>query len=111
MVCSGEVEASAIDSHVLALVMRDDPALVSRLRVIDTLGPSPIQPIVVRASLSTSLKSDLKQALLEMGSNPAARSQLDHALVEKFEPVSDSSYDAIRRMRAAAEAAAFLTIR
>ena len=111
MVCSGEVEASAIDSHVLALVMRDNPALACRLRIIDTLGPSPIQPIVARENLSASLKCDLRQALLEMGSNPAARSRLDYALVERFEPVSDSSYDAIRRMRAAAEAAAFLTIR
>jgi phosphonate transport system substrate-binding protein len=111
MVCSGEVDASAIDSHVLELVLRDNPALASSLRIIDTLGPSPIQPIVAREKLSTSLKSDLKQTLLEMGSNPAARSQLNRALVEKFEPVSDSTYDAIRRMRAAAEAAAFLTIR
>jgi len=65
----------------------------------------------VSARFRCCLKCDLKQALLEMSSNPAARSQLGRALVEKFEPVSDSSYDAIRRMRAAAEAAAFLMIR
>src|SRR5262249_47309016 len=46
MVHSGEVDASAIDSHVLALVMRDHPALASAIRVIDTFGPSSIQPIV-----------------------------------------------------------------
>src|SRR5205823_758131 len=35
MVCAGEIEASAIDSHVLALLLRDNPALAEQLRVVD----------------------------------------------------------------------------
>ena len=46
MVCAGQVDASAIDSQVLAVALRDDPALVVQLKVIDTLGPSTIQPVV-----------------------------------------------------------------
>jgi phosphonate transport system substrate-binding protein len=111
MVCSGAVDASAIDSHVLALLMRDDSTLVRRLRVIDALGPSPIQPIVAGSHLSKSLKEEVKRILLEMDSDPLARRYLWRALIERFEPVSDSTYDAIRRMRALAEAAQFLTIR
>src|SRR5580765_6548252 len=45
LVCSGEVDGSAIDSQVLALTLRDHPELAERLRVIDTLGPSTIQPV------------------------------------------------------------------
>jgi len=111
MVDSGEVDAAAIDSHVLALVMRDNPAVASRLRVIDTFGPSPIQPIVAGNHLPTSLKSEVKKILLEMDNEPMARPELARALVERFEPVSDSTYDDIRRMRAVAEDAQFLTIR
>ena len=51
LVCSGEVDASAIDSHVLALAVRDRPALTNHLRVIDSLGPSTIQPVVVARRL------------------------------------------------------------
>jgi phosphonate transport system substrate-binding protein len=111
MVNSGEVDASAIDSHVLALLVRDKPAIAGRLRVIDTLGPSPIQPIVAGNHLSDSLKSEMKTALLEMGDDPTTRPELARALVKRFQPVSDSTYDDIRRMQAVAEAAQFLTIR
>jgi phosphonate transport system substrate-binding protein len=111
MVHAGEVDASAIDSHVLALLMRDNPAFANSLRVIDTFGPSPIQPIVAGSHLPTSLKSKVKKVLLEMSDDPAAKPELARALIQRFEPVSDSTYDDIRRMRAVAEAAQFLTIR
>ena len=111
MVCSGEADASAIDSHVLAVAMCDDPALAGRLRIIDTFGPSPIQPVVAGDHLSKSLRRDVKKVLLEMSEDGTVKPQLSRALVERFEPVSDATYDDIRRMRAAAEAARFLTIR
>jgi phosphonate transport system substrate-binding protein len=104
LVNSGQVDAAAIDSHVLALVMRDHPVLAGGLRVVATLGPSPIQPIVAGNHLSSSLKSDVKNALLEMGDDRSATPQLASALVERFVPVSDSGYDAIRRMLAVVEA-------
>jgi phosphonate transport system substrate-binding protein len=47
LVAAGAVDASAIDSQVLAVALRDDPDLAGRVRVIDSLGPSPIQPVVV----------------------------------------------------------------
>jgi phosphonate transport system substrate-binding protein len=111
MVCSGAVDASAIDSHVLALVLHDDLARAGMLRVIDTLGPSPIQPIVAGSHLAQSLRSEIRKVLLEMEDDPAAQPQLARALIERFEPVSDSTYDDIRRMRTVAEAAQLLTIR
>ena len=111
MVNSGEVDASAIDSHVLSLVLRHNPAFATRLRVIDALGPSPIQPVVAGNHLPKSLTSEVKKILLDMDHDPMAEPELARALVERFEPVSDSSYDDIRRMRAVAEDAQFLTIR
>jgi ABC-type phosphate/phosphonate transport system substrate-binding protein len=91
--------------------MRDNPGFAGRLRVVDTFGPSPIQPTVAGDHLSKSLKCEVKKALLEMGDDRTLKPQLAHAMVERFEPVSDSTYDEIRRMRAIAEAAEFLTIR
>jgi hypothetical protein len=46
-----------------------------------------------------------------MSSDAAAEPQFQAALVERFQPVGHSSYDEIRRMQAAAQAAGFLTIR
>jgi hypothetical protein len=47
LVAKGEVDASAVDSQVLAVALRDDPSLGDAVRVIDALGPSTIQPVAV----------------------------------------------------------------
>jgi len=111
MVREGEIDASAIDSQVLAVARRDDPSLARDLRVIDTLGPSTIQPVVAARTLPDGLKADLQAVLLTMHNDPAARAPLSHGLVERFASVTDATYDDIRRMLAAAESANFLTLR
>jgi phosphonate transport system substrate-binding protein len=111
LVCSGAVDASAIDSHVLEVALRDDPELVGRLRVIDTLGPSPIQPVVAADRLPQRLRAELRAVLLGLAAEEEARPHLARALVEGFAPVTDATYDPIRAMLAAAERANFLTLR
>jgi phosphonate transport system substrate-binding protein len=104
LVCRGEVTASAIDSQVLAIELRDQPDLAAQVRVIDVLGPSPIQPVVAARQLSENLKADLCAILLALEDDPAARNHLAHGFVERFVPVNDADYDPIREMLKAAEA-------
>jgi phosphonate transport system substrate-binding protein len=111
LVHSGAVDASAVDSQVLAIALRDHPELAAGLRVIDSLGPSTIQPVVVASWLPEALKADLLAVLLEMGEDPRARRHLARGFVERFVAVRDASYDDLRQMRAACAAASFLTIR
>jgi ABC-type phosphate/phosphonate transport system substrate-binding protein len=111
LVCAGEVDASAIDSQVLAIELRDHPELAHQLRVIDALGPSTIQPVVVARHVPDRLKADLRTLLLRLADDPAARQRLAHGFVQRFVPVTDSDYDDIRVMLAAAERAGFMTIR
>ena len=56
MVAAGEVDASAIDSQVLAVAMRDDPSLARSLRIVDALGPSTIQPVAVSKRVPLELR-------------------------------------------------------
>ena len=111
LVCSGAVDASAIDSQVLAVALRDHPDLAAKLRVIDSFGPSTIQPLVVARRLPERLRADMLRVLLEMGDDPAAQGALSHALISRFVPVFDSSYDDIRQMLGAAAAAGVVAIR
>lgn len=111
LVSRGEVDAAAIDSQVLAVTLRDYPELADHLRVIDTLGPSTVQPVVIARRLPESLKVELTDVLLGLGDDPVARAHLDNGFVERFVPVSDGSYDDVRAMLAACEAADFLTLR
>jgi phosphonate transport system substrate-binding protein len=111
MVCAAQVDASAIDSQVLAVALRDDPSLVVQLKVIDTLGPSTIQPVVAAARLPESLKEDIRSALLSMAGDPAARERLVEAFIERFVPITDADYDDIREMLAASEQAGFTELK
>jgi phosphonate transport system substrate-binding protein len=110
LVHAGEVDASAIDSHVLALTLHDHPELAEGLRVIDTLGPSTIQPVVAAAWLDKGLKADLRSVLLEMNTDAEARTVLAGRLVHGFAAIADADYDDLRRMRAACVAAGLTSL-
>ena len=98
LVAAGKVDASAIDSQVLAVALREHPHLARRLRVIDALGPSTIQPVVAARRLPRLLKAMLRSLLVEMHRSRAARAALAHGYVEHFVAVKDSDYDDIRGM-------------
>jgi ABC-type phosphate/phosphonate transport system substrate-binding protein len=102
LVVSGECDASAIDSHLLAVMFRDEPNLANELRVIEILGPSTIQPVVVSRRLPRPVKSKLRRTFLSLSDDPAAREPLAAALVQRFVPVCDCDYDDLRRMNGAA---------
>jgi phosphonate transport system substrate-binding protein len=110
LVCRGEVDASVIDSQVLAVELRDHPQLQSQLRVIDALGPAAIQPVVAASRLPRGLKTAVKGILLAMDEDPAVRAMLAHGFVSHFAPVTDADYDDIREMVAAAEATGYRTL-
>jgi phosphonate transport system substrate-binding protein len=105
VVATGECDASAIDSHLLAVMFRDEPDLANELRVIETLGPATIQPVVVSRRLPHPVKSELRRTFLSLADDPAAQQALDAALVERFVPVHDRDYDDLRRMTDVALAA------
>jgi phosphonate transport system substrate-binding protein len=110
LVASGEVDASAVDSQVLAVALRDHPELAARLRVLEVLGPSTIQPVVASRRLSAALRSELRGVLLGLADDAEGRARLAHGFVARFAAVGDGDYDDIRAMFAAAEDADFLTL-
>lgn len=111
MVAAGDVDASAIDSQVLAVEMRDHPELAESLRVIDSLGPSTIQPVGCSKRFTPEFHDDVRAILLGLGDDPQFRAILDHGTVERFVAVGPGDYDDIRRMVDACEAADFMEIR
>jgi phosphonate transport system substrate-binding protein len=99
------VDGSAIDSQVLEIAMREEPALRDDLRIVGTLGPSTIQPVVASLTLPASLRRDLRGILLDLGHTPGEREALGRGLVAGFDVVEDAEYDDIRAMVADAETA------
>ena len=90
--------------------MRDDPSLARSLRVVDALGPSTIQPVAVSKRVPLELRGDILQVLTSMHEDPLTRERLTLGMVKRFVPVSPSSYDDIRMMLEACQAAGFMRI-
>jgi phosphonate transport system substrate-binding protein len=111
LVAEGIIDGSAIDSQVLAVAMRDDPSLKEKLRIVEALGPSTIQPVAVSKRLPDDLKQQIRNVILDLHNDPQSRQALDIGLVGHFVPVDASSYDDIRMMRDACEQAHFMSIR
>jgi phosphonate transport system substrate-binding protein len=98
MVLQGEVDAAAIDSHLMDALHSKDEKLATKLRVIEMLGPSSIPPIVVSKRLDDELKSKMQEALVTMHLNNSGAMGLREGLVERFVIVADEDYGDLREM-------------
>ena len=109
LVAEGQADAAAIDSQVLAIAVAADPSLRARLRVIEILGPSTIQPVVASAARLTSEERDLvREALEGLADDPAAQPVLADAQVERFVRLGDADYADVRAMLGRVRAAGWL---
>src|SRR5262249_49414422 len=95
-VARGLADAAAIDSNGLRLAFAREPELRSRIRVLESWGPHPIQPIAARADLPVEMRRAVAAALLELGRDLDARTALAAYGVRGFTPVDDSLYAAER---------------
>lgn len=111
MVVEGLVDAAAIDSAVLAIERRDRPDLEQRLRVVDALGPSTIQPLAASSPVGRELAEDVRGVFAEMHASESAREFLGRGMIDRFVAVDDGDYDDIRRMLAVCEQAGFTQLR
>ncbi len=104
MILDRQIDASAIDSTVLEMALRDRPEIQEQIRVIETLGPSSIPPWVVSTSLPAEDRQALQNLMLGMHQDSEGRAILESGLMARFAQVTDQDYDDIRRMDRLAQA-------
>ena len=92
LVSRGEADVSAVDSNVLLLERRRDPELDGRLRVLESWGPTAIQPVLIRSALDPALKTSIADALLSLHRNPTMASRLAVFGVLRFASVDEATY-------------------
>jgi len=88
----GEADAAAIDSNVLRSRLREMPDLQERLRVIESWGPYPIQPVVVRSALDPALKARLRTAFLTTEDDQRTQQILEQFGLARFVAVDQEGY-------------------
>jgi phosphonate transport system substrate-binding protein len=98
MILNGRMEASAIDTTVLDWVIDQRPEVGAQIRVIETLGPSPIPAWVASTRLPTHIRSALRRTFLGMHEDSEGRAVLARGRIMRFVSAHDTDYDPIRRM-------------
>ena len=96
-VLNGEVVAAAVDSNVLGIDLRRHPERRDLLKVIDTWGPFPTQPIVVRRGFEAGLRSELRDILLAAHTTPIGAAALVAGGFSRMAPVTAGDYDEVRK--------------
>ena len=92
LVAHGNADVSAVDSNTLLLARRRDPNLDSRIRVLESWGPSAVQPLIAREGLPEPLRAKIARTLLTMADSPATALRLQQFGVLRFAPVSPADY-------------------
>jgi phosphonate transport system substrate-binding protein len=107
MVLDGHIDATAIDSTVLELELRLRPELRQQIRIIETLGPSPIPPAIISSLVPKNVKQVMQDALLMMHKDADGERILAGLAIARFVEVIDRDYDPIRRMACKADQISF----
>lgn len=63
-VMKGQIDGAAIDSNALLNQLNRKQIDASEFRILETWGPFPIQPVVIRAAMPISLKQSVQKSLL-----------------------------------------------
>ncbi|MDI1476471.1 PhnD/SsuA/transferrin family substrate-binding protein [Polyangium sp. y55x31] len=111
MVAAGEADASWVDSLVLDYDREKRRGRAGEVRVLESIGPMTVSPVIASPDLPAELRAALRRTLLGMHEDPDGKRLLDDALIERFAPVEDDQYDEHRSMKTAAEKAGIVAIR
>ena len=101
LVIERRVEAAALDSTTLAHARAQRPERTDALRIIESWGPFPVQPVVVRSSLDSQTKDDIVGHLLAFVNSPEMTTLRDLPF-KGFAPAGYGDYLASRAIVEAA---------
>lgn len=108
LVVEGLADCSAIDSTVLEQELRTSPELANHLRVIDSIGPCPMPPVVAAQRLGSAFINALQSALCQPDTE--LQSMMKQAQIRRYVCVQFADYAAIGMMYDAAVQAGYKNI-
>lgn len=90
-------DGAAVQSKVYDLMIREDPALTQKLRIIMQSEEFGIAPIVVHPHVDPAEREKLRSALVSMHETPEGRKILAGLGIDRYERPDPALYDSVRR--------------
>lgn len=97
-VAEGWVEAAAVDSLVYDSLVKENPELKEKIRIIAVSPLVSNSPVVINSRVSADLRQDLKNLFLLMHESEEGQKALAEIEVERFVAGEDEDYDSIREI-------------
>jgi phosphonate transport system substrate-binding protein len=97
-VLAGIVEGAAVHSAILDHMLRDDPSLSGRLRVIHRSPPFGAMPVVASTALPRETRARLREVLVSLASDPEGAAALRVLAIDGFEPPRPGLYASAQRV-------------
>lgn len=94
-VLSGDGDAAAIDSTVWDWQVTQEPALAEKLRVVESIGPTPAPPWVINRGLDGVVRHRVRDALLALHTHAAGQAALAQGNLRRFDVVDEEAYVAL----------------
>ncbi len=94
----GRVEAAAAKDLVWRAMIREDPGLEGRLRMLAVSLPVPSNALATSVRVDPSLRDQIRGLLLAMDQSPYGRRALVEMGAERFVPTTDGDYANLYRM-------------
>lgn len=98
-VAEGEFDGAAVDSLIYDYLVRKEPLLGKKVRILARSEPYGIPPVVVRPGIPRQLRDRLRNVLLTMHEDPEGALILQGMMLRRFVPANDAVYGTIREMR------------
>lgn len=94
-VSNGYIDAAAVDALIYHSMVKHDPSLKAKIRVIWESPSFGIPPIVVNKTIDTEKKENLKQALLNFGKTDKEKDILKELQITRFKEPDPESYRSV----------------
>ena len=92
------VDGAGVDELVLSNMLKNDPELAGRIRVIDVSPDFGIPPVVVPSGTPASIRLAFEELLMGLGDHEAGIQILSDLGVDRFVLGADEAYDSVRTM-------------
>ncbi len=109
-VAEGRADLAAIDCITWAHLQRLRPDTTKALRVIAWTKATPGLPLIAAVTIDATLLAALRQALAEVAHDPALAALRDALLLDGFETLPNTAYDAILALERDAIAQGYPTV-
>jgi len=95
----GFVDGASVDSVVYKAYVTKNPNKAKELKVINSFGEYPIPPFVIREDVKSSIKQELKKAMLSMASDKEGKAILKTLAIDGFIAPNNISYKKIKAIK------------